>query len=220
MGSGVVRFVRRHRRSVAFLLAFVGVLVGLAALRERPPTWEGLVVRADLPAGHTLAADDVIRADLDASAHPTNAVTDPASITGRVLAGPVAAGEVLVEGRIVGPGLLAGAPPGTVAMPLQLDDAAEVAYLRPGDSVDVLAAPRTTGPEGAGATSATTVARDARVLALGGAGDQQSGGLLGGGSTGTRQGAATVVVQLPSNIATLVAGASATSRISVVVRPL
>ena len=36
--AAINRFVRRHRRALAFALAFLGVLIGLSALRTRPQT--------------------------------------------------------------------------------------------------------------------------------------------------------------------------------------
>ena len=59
--------------------------------------------------------------------------------TGRTLAGPIRAGELLTDARVIGPGLLTGQPAGTVAMPIRLGDPVTGTLVRAGDRVDVLA---------------------------------------------------------------------------------
>jgi hypothetical protein len=55
------------------------------------------------------------------------------------------AGEPLTPTRLVGPGLLHGQRPGTVALPLRLADPGAAALLRAGDRIDVVAALPGTG---------------------------------------------------------------------------
>lgn len=212
------RFLRRHRRAIAFALAFLGVLVGLASVKQRPPSWEALVLAGDLPAGKVLAGEDLRPAALPADARPASAVTDPSAAVGRVLAGPASAGEVLTENRLVGPGLLAGSA-GQVALPVRLEDPAEAAYLRAGDLVDVLAASRATNlgaDESAAPVAARTVARAVRVLAVPGAAGAAASGLLAGG-VGSGQGTV-VLVAVPTGTAAEIAGAAVNARLSVVMR--
>lgn len=220
------RFLRRHRRALAFLLAFVGVLVGLSSLRERPATWTAVVVTGDLPAGHVLAAGDLREVPLTESVRPATAVTDPAGAVGRVLAGPMAAEEVLLDSRLVGPNLLDGSPPDHVALSVRLDDPAEAAFLLPGDIVDVIAASRTSVLADDAVTDSaatTTVASGVRVLAIPGVEGAQVSGLLGsgtgGGGTAAGAGAGTVIVLgVPSRTASTIAGAAVNARLSVVMR--
>ena len=115
------RLIRRYRRPLAFLLAFLGVLVALSSMRERPDTWQATVVATDLAGGHVLTAADLRTAAASAGTRPTTAVGHPDDAIGRVLAGPVAAGEILSEHRLIGPSLLDGSPPGHVAIPITLD---------------------------------------------------------------------------------------------------
>ncbi|UFN46514.1 CpaB family protein [Nocardioides okcheonensis] len=75
---------------------------------------------------------------------------------GRVLAAPLASGEVLTEARVVGPGL-ARAQPGETVLPVRLPDPGMAALLRPGDEVDLVATDPGTG-------ETRVVARDVRVL--------------------------------------------------------
>lgn len=65
-------------------------------------------------------------------------------------------------------------------------------------------------------TSAVTVARHARVLAVPGrAGEEQPSGPLGGGSQASGAGSV-LVVAVPTRIASIIAGAAARARLSVV----
>ena len=224
--GGLNRMIRRHRRGLAFVCAFVGVLFGLSALREEPPQWPGLVVSRDLPAGHTISPGDVTVVGLSTTAQPNNAITSADEATGRVLAGPMVAGEMLLDSRLVGPGILEGGPSGHVAMPVRLEDPAEASFLSPGDHVDVLAARRSTelGPQpGEGETetpppSAEVVARDVVVLAIPGAGSTSTTGFIGGASSGSAAGSV-LVVSVAQNQAAEIAGAAANARLSVVLRP-
>lgn len=202
------------------------MLFGLSALREEPPEWAGLVVSRDLPAGHTLLPDDVRAVGLSTSAQPANAITDAAEASGRVLAGPMVAGEMLLDSRLVGPSLLDGGPSGNVAMPLRLEDPAEAGFLSPGDHVDVLAARRTTelgalpdqDEAAQAAPTAEVVARDVVVLAIPGSGSSGAGGLIGGSTTGPTAGSV-LVVSVGQSQAAEIAGAAANARLSVVLRP-
>ncbi|MDQ1247307.1 MAG: hypothetical protein QG597_1677 [Actinomycetota bacterium] len=215
------RFLRRHRRALAFLLAFLGVLIGLSSVRERPATWDALVVAGDLPAGHVLTDADVQSVPMPQAVQPDSAVTDRTAAVGRVLAGPMAAQELLVDGRLVGPNLLAGSPPDHVALSVRLDDPAEAAFLLPGDTVDVIAASRgSVLADDAAAPATTTVAAAVRVLAIPGVEGAQASGLLGaGGGSSAASGAGTVIVLgVPSRTAAAIAGAAVNSRLSVVMR--
>ena len=220
--AAINRFVRRHRRALAFALAFLGVLIGLSALRTRPQTRPLVVFGADLPAGHVIRATDVRVVHVGPEAVPAGAMTDAAGVEGGGLAGPVAAGEALTPTRVLGPGLLAGSPPGTVALPVRLDESADAAFVRQGDLVDVVAAPRAAGVDSAGgggaAPAARTVARGVRVLAISGE-DSANGPLLGGAASGAGTSSGSVlVVAADSATAATVAGLAGTTRLSVLLR--
>jgi Flp pilus assembly protein CpaB len=136
-----------------------------------PPTVEVLVAARDLPSGALLGDDDLVSRAWPADLAPAAAAASP---TGRVLAAPIAEGEVVTDVRLVGP-RLALAQPGDTVVPVRLPDAGMAALLRAGDEVDLLATDPGTG-------SSTVVARDVTVLATptavpeGPAGD--SGGAL------------------------------------------
>jgi Flp pilus assembly protein CpaB len=136
------RFVAARRRTLTALLVGLAVLSGLSAVRPpAPPTTAVLVAARDLPPGTALAAADLGRAALPARLVPTGALRPGAAVVGRLVAGAVRRGEPLTDVRLLGPALLAGYAAGAVAVPLRFADPGAVALLRPGDRIDVLAAP-------------------------------------------------------------------------------
>ncbi|RBY77972.1 Flp pilus assembly protein CpaB [Blastococcus sp. TF02-09] len=163
------------RRVAAALLAAVAVAL---ALRPGPPA-EGagpqpqpvVVAAHSLDAGRPLAAGDLALARYPPGTAPAGVVAEPDLLVGRLLAGPVRAGEPLTDTRLVGPGLTSLLPDGQVAAPVRLADLAVAGLVRTGDRVDVLA----TEP---GAGEAGTLASGVRVLAAGGSGDGPTAGLL------------------------------------------
>lgn len=176
--------VLRRRRLLAALCAAVATAAGLQAVAAPPPPSRALTVAArDLPAGARLAAADLRVVEVAPGTAPEAALADPA---GRVLAGPVAAGEPITERRLVGPAL-AEPDAGSVAVPLRLPDAGLAALLRVGDVVTLLA----TDPQ-AGTT--TTLTTGARVLAL--PAEDDASAATAGGIAGT--GGAAVVFGVPA----------------------
>lgn len=139
--SGVRRRVLLRRRLLAAACAGAAVLLGVqAASPPTPPTTRVWVATRALPGGAVLAPDAVAAREVPPALVPDEAVVDPAEVVGRPLAAPVSRGEALTTQRVVGPGLSA-AYPGTAAVPVRFADAAVVDLLRPGDRVDVVAAP-------------------------------------------------------------------------------
>lgn len=127
------------RRAIAALLV---VLAAVLAFRDDPAAERAAVVVAarDLAPGIALTADDVEFADRDASALAAGTLTDVADAVGHTLAGPVPAGEALVDTRLLGPRLAAAAVGADDArvVPIRLADAGVGRLLREGDRVDVL----------------------------------------------------------------------------------
>uniref|UniRef100_UPI003137A5FE SAF domain-containing protein n=1 Tax=Nocardioides psychrotolerans TaxID=1005945 RepID=UPI003137A5FE len=131
------RAVLRRRRLLASALTAVAVAAGLHAVAAPPEPTTGVVVAAhDLAAGTVLAPGDLTSVDLPPGAVPSEVVDDP---LGRVLAGPVRAGEPLTDVRLVGPTLVAGRSD-LVAAPVRLPDAAMADLLQVGDLIDLVAA--------------------------------------------------------------------------------
>ncbi|HEY9474842.1 MAG TPA: RcpC/CpaB family pilus assembly protein, partial [Mycobacteriales bacterium] len=173
---------------------------------------------------------------LPPAAVPAHALTPGTVVAGRRVAGPVRRGEALTDVRLVGAGLAAGlSRSGSVAVSVRLDDPAVAGLLRPGDRVDVLAAPGTDsaapapapapapGPVPAAlgrvgetggtpevtsgsAGQATVIASDVMVLAASPTDSDQAGGGL-------------LVVAVPMPVARRLAGVSPENRLTVALRP-
>jgi Flp pilus assembly protein CpaB len=204
---------------LAALLAGLSVLLALTALRPSPASraTSGRTVSV-LVAAHDLAAGAVLRdADVRAVPYPEGLVPDGAlhageSPAGRRLVLPVRPGEPLTDVRLVSDGLLGRlSGPGSVAAPVRIADAGELALVRPGDRVDILAAPTSdAGSEQSGAPAgeaAVTIASGAVVLSIpqAAATAATDGGL--------------VVLAVPAETARALAGAAAADRLSLVLRP-
>jgi Flp pilus assembly protein CpaB len=211
LGSGPLRTSRlllaRHRRPLAGCLALVGVWITVRSAAPPPAATQTILLAAhDLPAGRTLTSDDVRTGSWPAAQIPLGRLSTAA---GRVLAAPIRGGEPLTDARVVGPGLLAGQTPGTVAVPVRLGEAAAGSLVRAGDRVDVLASATastisstwtdqsdgtgtgTTGTTGGAADSSASdgsgverVAASALVLAVPGAGSADATGWSGSAGTG------------------------------------
>lgn len=159
----------------------LAVATGLAvdAVAAGPPPGVTLMVAArDLPTGHAVTEADLTRVVVPPSAVPDGAL-DAGDLTGDgvVLASPVRRGEPLTDARLTGPGLLAAAPPGSVAVPVRVVEAAALRLVRPGDEVTVLAGPDLSGVTGGG----EVVVPSAVVLHVPDTDDGLLGGEAGGG---------------------------------------
>jgi Flp pilus assembly protein CpaB len=134
------RAVRLRRRLLAAGLAAAAVALGLGVAAPPPPPTTPVVVAAvDLPGGGVLASADLAVRQFPPAAVPSGAATSPRRWLGRSLAAPARAGEPLTDVRVVGPALVAGYGPGTVAAPVRIADADSVGLVRVGDRVDVIA---------------------------------------------------------------------------------
>lgn len=226
------RAVLARRRSLAAGCVAAAVAAGLAAVRPPPPpTTQVLVAARTLPGGLTVGPEHVGTAARPRALVPDGALTRTGQAVGRTLAGPVRAGEVLTDVRLLGPALLAtatgfdgttgsgGGAGDLVAVPLRIADPGVVGLLRPGDRVDVIAA-----PVDPGGGEARVLAWGLTVLAIpegtrpGGAWGWSGAGAgaadLGSGGDG---GLLVLAGTLP--VAVDLAGAAVAARLSVVLRP-
>lgn len=139
-GPGLPRWVQRFRIPLALLLglgaAAASVLAGAEGQLE---TTSALRVTADLGVGERLSAAVIEEVQVDAAAVPRDYDVEVEQMLGRQVAVPIPAGALIHPEQLVGPGLLAGQDPGTVAVPVRPADPAMVALLTPGQRVDVLA---------------------------------------------------------------------------------
>lgn len=187
-------------RTVAARRALAGALVVLAAVaawRDDPRAdhTEVVVTARDLSPGTELTGNDVRLVTQRASTIPDGSHTDVASVVGATLAGPARRGEVVTDVRLLGPRLTeTAAGPDARIVPLPLADASLVDLVRPGDIVDIVAAPASADSR----ESARLLATDAVVVLASAKGASATAG--GGGRV--------VLVALPAHAAKTVASAA------------
>ncbi|MEJ5946870.1 SAF domain-containing protein [Pseudokineococcus basanitobsidens] len=136
---GITALRIRRLVGAVLLAAAAGTAVEALLPEDDVRTPSVLAAATDLPAGHVLAADDLVPVALPDDLVPAGAL-DPShadGVAGRRLAGPVGAGEVVTGVRLAGRGLLAGQPAGTVALAVPVLPAS-ADLVRPGDDVAVL----------------------------------------------------------------------------------
>jgi Flp pilus assembly protein CpaB len=160
---------RGWRRAVALRRLAAGMLIVLAAVLAvagaASPSVAGVPVvlaRRDLAPGAGVGPDDAGVVSRPPESVPVGALRDAGEVVGRRPVGPVRAGEVLTDVRLVGPES-ARAAAGTAdaaGVPLRLADPAVAALVRPGALVDVV------GGAGIGGGDGVVLATGARVLTV------------------------------------------------------
>lgn len=199
-------------RTVAARRALAGALVVLAAVAAlRPDPSDGrvdvVVAARDLTPGTALTDADVHIESHSATTVPDGAQSDLDGLVGMNLAGPARRGEVITDVRLLTPRLTeATAGPDARVVALDLADAALLDLLRPGDVVDVLAAPSTLPGDQADAPPRVLAAEAVVVMV-----SQRSASPTSGDQR-------VVLVALPSRSATEVAGASLTQALTLTLR--
>lgn len=195
------RAVNARRRVLAAACAAAAAAAALDILAPPPPDLVAVLVASrDLPAGTALATGDLTARSVPRDVAPDGVLRPGAAVLGRTVTGAVRRGEPLTDVRLLGPAMLATASPGAVAVAIRLADPDSTSLVRPGDRVDVLAAPL----DAEGASAVSVVAERALVLAV------PAGTTAGDG--------AVVVVAVPSATARRLAGAAAAARLSIAVR--
>jgi len=197
-----------HRRLLTAGLLAAAVAFGLQATSPPPPPGTRVLVAAhDLAGGQPPAPADVDVREVPASSVPAGALHRAADLDGRTLAGPVRAGEILTDVRLVGRTLLEAYGDTLVAAPVRIADADSVRLVRPGDVVDVLAAGGQPGTLG----EARLVASEVQVLTV----PTVPRDALG---VHDPTGGALVMVVTTDATAARLAGAAASQRLSLVLR--
>ncbi|MDR7082277.1 Flp pilus assembly protein CpaB [Arthrobacter ginsengisoli] len=92
----------------------------------------------DLPAGKTLAPDDLTVLSVPRGLVPGGSYGSTYSLSGKQLAVALRKGQLLSDSQLLGPGLLAGSPQGSAAVPLRMADPASIQLLSPGQLVNVV----------------------------------------------------------------------------------
>ncbi|OZF41081.1 hypothetical protein CH294_02665 [Rhodococcus sp. 14-2483-1-1] len=163
---------------------------------------EVITAGRDLTPGTVLTPADVVVSDWDSASVPEGALIDTGAVDGQTLTGPVRAGELLTDVRLLG-SRTATTALGTEArvVPVHLADAGVSDLLREGDQVDVLTVEVQEDPNAVPA---------ARVLASGAVVV-----LVSADAGGSRQRDRVVLLALPTDDATTVAAASLVSALTV-----
>ena len=172
------------------------VLAAVAALRSDPhgDQTDIVVAARDLAPGIELTAADVRLETRSAATVPDGSQSAVDNVVGSTLAGPARRGEVLTDVRLLGPRLAqSAAGPDARIVPLHLADSALLDLVRPGDVVDVLAAPDGDDED----ATPRVVATDAIVVLVS---EKQKGPGTGGDRV--------LLVALPAHAANDVAGAT------------
>ena len=117
------------------------IAAGLAVhqLTPAPPhTVSAVAAARDLPAGETLGPDDLTVLSVPRGLVPAGSYGSTDSLQGKQLAVALRKGQLLSDSQLLGPGLLAGSPPGSAAVPLRMADPASIQLLSPGQLVNVV----------------------------------------------------------------------------------
>jgi Flp pilus assembly protein CpaB len=121
---------------VLALVAYLALPGILQAIRDTTPT---VVLSRSVEAGRTLDGSDVRVAQVAAGLVPEGALTETGAVLGKRVTSPLPAGMPLVEELLAESGALAGAPAGTVVVPVRLSDASVAKVIHAGDRIDVMA---------------------------------------------------------------------------------
>ncbi|MGY3320188.1 RcpC/CpaB family pilus assembly protein [Arthrobacter sp. TE12232] len=129
----------RNRRLLAALMLCIAAGLTVQQLTPAPAdTATAFAAVADLPAGKTLEPGDVRMISIPPGLVPAGSPGGENAFEGKQLAAPLRQGQLLTDAQILGPGLLAGSPPGSAAVPLRMADPASIRLLSPGQLVNVV----------------------------------------------------------------------------------
>lgn len=132
-------WLNRNRRLAAALLLSAAAAITVQQLTPAPLiTTTALAAARDLPAGTALTEADVAPVQVPPGMVASGFLQDDAAAKGKQLAAPMRKGQLLSDAQLVGPGLLAGTPPGSAAVPLRMADASSIQLVSPGQLVNVV----------------------------------------------------------------------------------
>lgn len=129
----------RNRRLAVALLLCAAVSIIVHQLTPAPAhTVTTLAAARDLPAGAALVAGDLAPVQVPPDMVADGFLDRESQLGGKQLAAPMRKGQLLTDAQLLGPGLLAGTPPGSAAVPLRMADPSSIQLLSPGQLVDVV----------------------------------------------------------------------------------
>src|SRR6478752_3532214 len=131
-------WLRRNRRLAVALLLCLAAGLAVQQLTPAPDaTVSAWAAARDLPAGRVLATSDLVAVQIPPGVRPGGTLDDTV-LEGKQLAVALRKGQLLADAQLVGPGLLAGSPPGAAAVPLRMADPASIQLVSPGQLVNVV----------------------------------------------------------------------------------
>lgn len=134
-----LRWLERNRRLAVALLLCIAAGITVQQLTPAPAFAVSVLAAArDLPAGETLGPEDLTLLSVPRDLVPAGSYSSTDPPHGKQLAVALRKGHLLSDSQLVGPGLLAGSPPGTAAVPLRMADPASIQLLSPGQHVNVV----------------------------------------------------------------------------------
>lgn len=197
------------RRVIGVILVLAAAVVALSGMRENP---EVLVFARDVDAGQELTAEDTHLVRVPHDVIPDEgAVHDPDEVVGRIITAPAVAGEFVTELRLLGDELTSQLVPGGHMVPLKLAEPDLISLLHHGDTVNVVSSQE--DELSPGLFSPLTIAEGARVIAA--SADISAGAHAS--SNASVGSPATILLALPADQAQLVASASLSQPLTVVI---
>ena len=137
-----VRFggwLSRNRRLAVALLLCAAAAITVHQLTPAPVyTVTALAAARDLPAGSAMAASDLAHVQVPPDMMAAGFLDEESELAGKQLAAPLRKGQLLTDAQLLGPGLLAGTPPGSAAVPLRMADPSSIQLVSPGQLVNVV----------------------------------------------------------------------------------
>ncbi|VXB62641.1 SAF domain protein [Arthrobacter sp. 9AX] len=138
-GARFAALLSRNRRLAVALLLCVAAAVTVQQLTPAPVyTVTALAASRDLPAGSALASSDLARVQVPPDMMSAGFLGQESNVAGKQLAAPLRKGQLLTDAQLLGPGLLAGTPPGSAAVPLRMADPSSIQLVSPGQLVNVV----------------------------------------------------------------------------------
>ncbi|MFJ6025988.1 RcpC/CpaB family pilus assembly protein [Pseudarthrobacter sp. NPDC092424] len=132
-------WVNRNRRLAVALLLCAAAASAVHQLTPAPlDTAAAVAATRDLPAGATMGDADLANVRVPPGTVAEGFFRQRDQAMGRQLAGPLRKGQLLTDAQLVGPGLLAGTPVGSAAVPLRMADPSSVRLVSPGQLVNVV----------------------------------------------------------------------------------
>jgi len=132
-------WLSRNRRLAAALLLCAAAAIAVQQLTPAPiSTATALAAARDLPAGTAVTEADLAPVQVPPGMVADGFLREGGAATGKQLAAPLRKGQLLTDAQLLGPGLLAGTPPGSAAVPLRMADASSIQLVSPGQLINVV----------------------------------------------------------------------------------